>query len=100
MAAITVAAKQAGMTLAAASGGGDTVAVAAGTKAGGWQVDGTPVLVVTVGSTATVVTVDGVAQPSLTSQTTVIPLPTGVYGRSVAVTYSQVTSVTVGACIL
>lgn len=99
MAAITVAAKGAGMTLAAASGGGDTVA-SPGTKTGGWQIDGSPVLVVTVGATPTTVTIDGAAQTSLTSQTAVYPLNSGVYARSLAVTYNQVTSVTVGAQVL
>ena len=99
MAAITVAAKGAGMTMAAASGGGDTVA-SVGTKAGGWQVEGSPVLVVAVGATPTTVTIDGVAQSSLTSQTAVYPLNAGVYSRSIAVTYNQVTSVTVGAQVL
>ena len=99
MAAITVAAVGAGMTMAAATGGGETVT--GGTKTGGWLVAGTPVLVVTVGATPTVVTVDGVAMPSLTSQTAVYPLNGGVYnGRSIAVTYSQATSVTVGAQVL
>lgn len=99
MAAITVAAKGAGATMAAASGGGDTVT--AGTKAGGWLADGTPVLIVTVGATPTVVTIDGTAQASLTSKTAVYPLSGGVYtGRSIAVTYDQVTSVTVGAQVL
>lgn len=87
------------MTMAAASGGGDTVA--GGTKMGGWVVQGTPVLVVTVGATPTVVTVDGTAQASLTSKTAVYPLSGGTYnGRSIAVTYDQVTSVTVGAQVL
>jgi hypothetical protein len=99
MAAITVAAEGAGMTMAAASGGGDTVT--GGGKFGGHVIQGTPVLVVTVGATPTVVTVDGVAKPSLTSQTAVYPLGGGVYtGRSIAVTYSQATSVTVGAQVL
>jgi hypothetical protein len=90
MAAITVAAEGAGMTMAAASGGGDTVT--GGGKFGGHVIQGTPVLVVTV---------DGVAKPSLTSQTAVYPLGGGVYtGRSIAVTYSQATSVTVGAQVL
>jgi hypothetical protein len=90
MAAITVAAEGAGMTMAAASGGGDTVT--GGTRAGGWVSAGSPVLVVTV---------DGVAKPSLTSKTAVYPLSGGIYtGRSIAVTYDQVTSVTVGAQVL
>ena len=99
MAAITVAAKGAGSTLAAASGGGDTVASTPG-KFGGWQSEGSPVLIVTVGATPTVVTVDGVAQASLTSKTIAIPLSSGVYARSVAVTYDQVTGVTVGAVLI
>lgn len=99
MAAITVAAENAGMTLAAASGGGDTIAGQPG-EFGGYSAPGTVALVVTVGATPTVVTVDGVAKPSLTSQTAVYPVPTGVYSRSVAVTYSQVTGVTVGAVVL
>jgi hypothetical protein len=99
VAAITVAAENAGMTMAAASGGGDTVAAAPG-EFGGHAIQGNVVLVVTVGATATTVTVDGVAKPALTSQTAVYSVPSGVYSRSVAVTYSQVTSVTVGACVL
>jgi hypothetical protein len=99
MAAITVAAKGGAMTMTAANGGGDTVA-ATGTNAGGWQSAGTPVLVATVGANATVITIDGVAQPSFISGTAVYPLPSGVYPRSVAVTYSQVTGLTVGAAVL
>jgi hypothetical protein len=99
MAAITVNAAGVGATMAAASGGGDTVA--GGTLSGGWSRAGTPVLVVTVGGTATTVSLDGVAQPAVTSKTVLYPLGGGIYdGRSVAVTYSQVTSVTVGACQL
>jgi len=99
MAAITVAAKGGAMTLAAANGGGDTVA-ATGTNAGGWQSAGTPVLVATVGANATVITIDGVAQPSFISGTAVYPLPSGVYPRTVNVTYSQVVGLTVGAAVL
>jgi hypothetical protein len=99
MAAITVAAKGGAMTLAAANGGGDTVA-ATGTSAGGWLATGTPVLVATVGANATVITIDGVAQPSFISGTAVYPLPSGVYPRTVTVTYSQVVGLTVGAAVL
>jgi hypothetical protein len=75
--------------------------VTGGGRFGGHLVAGTPVLVVAVGATPTVVTVDGVAQASLTSKTAVYPLHGGVYnGRSIAVTYDQVTSVTVGAQVL
>lgn len=99
MAAITVAAKGAGATMASASGGGDTVA-SVGMKAGGWQVDGSPVLIVAVGATPTIVTIDGVAQTALTSKTIAFPLNAGVYPRTITVTYDQVTSVTVGAVVL
>ena len=86
------------MTMAAASGGGDTV-VSGSMRAGGWN--GSVVLVVTVGATPTVVTIDGVAQPSVTSGTVAYPISGGVYtGRAVPVTYNQVTSVTVGATAL
>lgn len=100
MAAIAVGAKSAGATMAAASGGGDTIASPAGIKAGGWQSDGSVALIVAVGATPTVVTVDGTAQASLTSKTIAIPITSGVYGRSIAVTYDQVTNVTVGAVVL
>jgi hypothetical protein len=99
MAAVTVAAKQTAMTMAAANGGGDTVA-AVGFKGGGWQVDGTPVLVATVGANSTIITIDGVAQPAFISGTAVYPLNPGVYGRSVTLAYNQVTGLTVGAAIL
>ena len=99
MAAITVAPVGAGATMAAASGGGDTVA-ATGGKYGGHVVEGTPVLIVTVGATPTIVTIDGRAQAALTSKTAVFPLHSGVYTRTLTVTYDQVTSVTVGAQVL
>jgi hypothetical protein len=53
-----------------------------------------------VGANSTVITIDGVAQPAFISGTAVYPLPTGVYARSLAVTYSQVTGLTVGAAVL
>jgi hypothetical protein len=99
MAAITVAAKGGAMTMAAANGGGDTVA-SSGTLAGGWQASGSPVLVATVGANATVITIDGVAQPSFISGTAVYPLNSGVYSRTLTVTYSQVVGLTVGAAVL
>jgi hypothetical protein len=99
MAAITVAAKGGAMTMAAANGGGDTVA-ASGLNAGGWQSPGTPVLVATVGANSTIVTIDGVAQPAFISGTAVYPLPTGVYGRTLTVAYNQVVGLTVGAAVL
>jgi len=99
MAAITVAAKGAAMTMAAANGGGDTVA-ATGTNAGGWQSPGTPVLVATVGANSTTITIDGVAQPAFISGTAVYPLASGVYPRTFTVTYNQVVGLTVGAAVL
>lgn len=94
MAAITVNPPGTGYTPAAANGGGDTVV--AGTNAGGWQT-GT-VLIVTVGATPCTVSIDGVAQTALTSQTAAYFVNGGVYkGRAVPITYSSVTAVTVGA---
>jgi hypothetical protein len=99
MAAITVAAKGGAMTMAAATGGGDTVA-ATGINAAGWQSPGTPVLVATVGANSTIITIDGVAQPAFISGTVVYPLNPGVYARSLTVTYNQVVGLTVGAAVL
>jgi len=99
MAAITVAAKGAAMTMAAANGGGDTVA-ATGMNAGGWNGPNTPVLVATVGANSTTITIDGVAQPAFISGTAVYPLNPGVYARTLTVAYSQVTGLTVGAAII
>lgn len=96
MAALTVQNVSAGgaITTAAATGGGDTIA--AGMKAGGWQLPA--FLYATVGVTATTITVDGTAYGPFTSQTVVIPVSSGVYGtRAIAITYSQVTGVAVGA---
>jgi hypothetical protein len=64
-----------------------------GPGVGGWD---TQFLVVVVGATPTTVTVDGVAQTSVTSQTVLYPIRR-YNGASVAVTYNQVTGVTVGA---
>ena len=83
-------------TLAAAAGGGDTIE--RGSGAGGWLEP--IVLIASVGATATVITVDGTAQPSLTSQTAVYVIPPGVRGTRANITYSQVTAVTVGAAAL
>jgi phage tail tube protein FII len=81
------------VTTAAAAAGGDTIE--AGTQAGGWS---SPVfLLAVVGATATTITVQGVAYGPYTSQTVVIPVANIYRGRRVAITYSQVTAVTVGA---
>jgi hypothetical protein len=91
MAAIAVTQAGTAFTPAAASGGGDTVV--GGPGMGGWD---TQYLVAVVGSTGTTITVDGVAYGPITSQTVLIPIRR-YNGATVAVTYSQVTSVTVGA---
>jgi hypothetical protein len=91
MAALTATAVGTALAPAAAAGGGDTAPGGAGS--GGWD---TTYLLVVVGTTATVVTVDGVALPSMTSQSVLVPLRRQ-NGASVAVTYSQVTGVTVAA---
>lgn len=80
-------------TLAAAAGGGDTIA--ASNLNGGWLQP--VVLIVSVGATATTVTLDGVAGSSLTSQTAAYVVPAGVNGSRKNITYNQVVGVTVGA---
>jgi len=87
------------LTMNTAAGGGDSVA--AGSKMGGWEL---PVLIVVRNTDAPskTVTVQGTAY--------VVPATTGIAvipirgsfkpGDSVAVTYSAVTNVTVGACRL
>jgi hypothetical protein len=82
------------ITTAAAAGGGDTMET--GIAAGGWA--SPTLLVVVVGATPTTVTINGVAQASLTSQTAVYPV-VGAHdaaGSRVNITYNQVASVTVG----
>jgi len=90
MAALTANAPGAAITMATATGGGDTAA--GGPGAGGWD---TAYLLINVGTTATTVTVDGVAQPAMTSQSMLVPLRRQT-GAPVNITYSQVTGVTVG----
>src|SRR5262245_16691217 len=91
MAAIAVTNAGTAFTPAAANGGGDTVV--GGPGVGGWD---TQYLVVVVGGTATTVTVDGTGYGPITSQTVLIPVRR-YNGATVAVTYSQVTGVTVAA---
>lgn len=91
MAAIAVTAPGIAFTPAAASGGGDTIV--GGPGDGGWD---TTYLLCVIGSTATTVTVDGTAYGPFTSQSVLIPVRR-YNGATVAVTYSQVTTVTVGA---
>jgi len=100
MAAITPQALSAGggVTLSAASGGGDTIA--GGMKAGGW---GLAVIgVVAVGGTATTVSVNGTAIATGVTNTTLVFACGPGYNQTgtTAITYSQVTGVTVGAARL
>jgi hypothetical protein len=81
------------ITTAAATGGGDTIE--AGTRAGGWTSG--VFLYAVVGGTATTITILGTAYGPFTSQTVLIPVFQTYEGARVAVTYSQVASVTVGA---
>jgi hypothetical protein len=83
----------------ACTGGGDSVA--AGVKVGGWELP--VVLVVRNGDASSkTVTVSGVAYVvPATTGTAVIPVRgSAKYGDSVAITYSAVTSLTIGACRL
>lgn len=99
MAVLTVQDGSAGIqdiTMSAASGGGDSAP--GGLRAGGWEL---PVLLVVrcADASSKTVTVDGTGYvvPATTGQA-VIPLRGGVvYGLSKAITYSAVTSLTVGA---
>lgn len=91
MATLTATAPGVAFTPAAAAGGGDTVP--GGPGVAGWD---TAYLLCVIGSTATTVTVDGVAYGPFTSQSVLIPVRR-YNGAPVNVTYSQVTSVTVAA---
>jgi len=99
MAALTVRDGSAGVAVAnldTPAGGGDTVA--AGIAAGGWHLP--VVLVVRNGdATSTNVTVGSLPAVTVaaTTGTAVIPVVGSPLGAAVAVTYSKVTSLTVGA---
>jgi hypothetical protein len=95
MAALTTQALGSGgaYTLAAATGGGDTIE--SSQQAGGWAQF--VALIASIGTTATTITLDGTAFGPFTSQTVVIPVPNGVKGSRKNITYNQVVSVTVGA---
>jgi hypothetical protein len=84
----------ANVTMVAAAGGGDSVA--AGVKVGGWEL---PVAVVVRNgdASAKTVTVQGTPYVVNASGIALIPVRAGKYGDSVAITYSAVTNVTVGA---
>lgn len=85
----------ANVTTAAANGGGDTIAQ--GTDAAGWGLR-TLLVVRNADATPTTVTVNGTpyACPATTGLS-LIPVNGVYYGAPVAVTYSKVTSLTVGA---
>ena len=98
MAAIAIQEAENGVqsvTLAAATGGGDTVE--SGAHAGGWDL---PIILVVKNTDAATktVTVDGVAYiVPATTGIAVIPIRRGRAGIAVPVTYSAVVGVTVGA---
>lgn len=98
MAVLTVQDASAGLqsvTMAAAAGGGDSAP--GGTRTGGWELPVT-LLVSNASAGAITVTVDGVGYiVPITTGLAAIPLRGGVaYGASKAITYSGVTSLTVG----
>jgi len=82
--------------LVAATGGGDTVQVTAH-ETGGW--DSAPAVFIFRNGDASskTVTVDGTPLVVAAGAIGVVPLKTGYGGKNVAVTYSAVTSCTVGA---
>ncbi|HTE67488.1 MAG TPA: hypothetical protein VK942_01820 [Actinomycetes bacterium] len=98
MAALTVLDASGGIAMAnldTPAGGGDTVA--AGISAGGWRL---PVILVVrnADATPTDVTVGGVVKSvGATTGLLVTDVVGSPYGAPVAVTYSKVTSLTVGA---
>lgn len=85
------------VTFAAANAGGDTVI--SGHRAGGHSLNMVYLLVKNAHSADWVVTVDGTAYtvPFGAGKVAMLPVGRGVYAGSVAVTYSGVTALTVGA---
>lgn len=85
-----------GVTMAAASGGGDTV-TATGYRTGGWDLG--VLLIARNGHTATqTVTVDGTGYVvPANGGIAVVPIRGGTVSGTKAVTYSGVTALTVGA---
>lgn len=81
-------------TVAAAAGGGDTAE--GGIVAGGWS--SPTFLNAVVGGTATTITIGGTAFGPYTSVSVMLPISGALdaAGGRIAITYSQVTSVTVG----
>lgn len=96
MAAITVSEVNADINLVAANAGGDTVL--SGIENANHVLDGVFVLVNNGGASPITATVNGVGYTVAAGELHALPANRGVYpGRTVAVTYSAVTSVTVGA---
>lgn len=85
------------VTFSAATGGGDTVA--AGSRAGGYDLQTVFLLYKNAHSADQTATVDGTAYviPFGAGKVCMIPVHRGVYGGSVNITYSGVTALTVGA---
>lgn len=85
--------------LAAAAGGGDTVQVTS-METGGY--DNAPAVFIARNgdAAAKTITVDGTALIVAAGAIGIVPLKTGYGGKNIAVTYSAVTSVTVGAFLL
>ncbi len=101
MAALTLQAIPAGGldigTLAAATGGGDTVQVTAN-EMGGWDTAPAVLIFRNGDASSKTVTVGGqTGVPVAAGAIGIFPLKTGYGGANVAVTYSAVTSCTVGA---
>lgn len=99
MAVLTVQDGSAGIqavTMSAATGGGDSAP--GGVRAGGWELP-VVLLVSNASAGAITVTVDGTGYiVPITTGLALIPLRGGIqYGASKAITYSGVTSLTVGA---
>lgn len=99
MAALTVRDASAGLAVAnldTPAGGGDTIAT--GVAAGGWHL---PVVLIVRNADATSTNVTVGSLPAVvvgaTTGTAAIPVVGSPYGAAVAVTYSKVTSLTVGA---
>jgi hypothetical protein len=96
MAAISVVEINADIALVAANAGGDTVL--SGIENANHVLDGVYVLVDNGGASPITVTVNGIGYTVPDAEMHALPANRGVYpGQSVAVTYSAVTSVTVGA---
>jgi hypothetical protein len=85
------------ITFAAATAGGDTVL--AGSRQGGHDLETVFLLYKNAHTADQTVTVDGTAYviPFGAGKVAMLPVHRGVYGGSVAVTYSGVTALTVGA---